>query len=296
MEIKTYLKTTTKTILMKIFKYYLLLTLPLAYIMYLVYIRIFLTRAPRDLYVFSYPLLIITTTFIIGCLLLRIYFLLKSLKIIDKKPTKNKYILLLQQDIIILKAKMEIIVQNSFGFLGKQFKSYNTYLLNFIKFCYLHIPSKKHTVVILCMDIVSKIIVIMIFLLDVFYFKQLNYFYKTLWLLLLPLSLDIIKLATMQYYREHIVKMIALFDSKPIEATEFYEICFKENLKIFDYDDFEYYFYCEFCPVFEIPYNLAIRLDIRDKFRLKVINLIICIFYLIGWSYIWLIGMGYLSY
>jgi hypothetical protein len=228
-------------------------------------------------------------------LLFRIYYLLNMLDLVKDIKIKNKTLGLCKTKIILLLDIFEHKLWNFFEDLTKNSDKYNLILFKVAEFLFFNLPSKYFTFCILFVDVFSKVIVILSFLIDIFYFKQINYFYKTVILLLLPFLLYIIKTSLLQYHKKQTQNLfIDYIDSKPIPYSEYHEFCFKEGVNTSEfYDNFDTFFYVVFCPVFEIQYVLFERVKIYIDYKVDWIKLILCIIYFLGWSYILLIGINF---
>jgi hypothetical protein len=231
--------------------------------------------------------------FILLGILFRIYYLLDLLDVIKSDEIKNKYLRLWRAEIIFFVGKLRIKFYSFFEYLTINYFQYNEILFKVAAFLHSYVPSKVHTVIILFVDVFSKVIVVLSFLIDIFYFKQLSYFYKTVGLLLLPVVLYIIKASLLCYHKDKTAFIFATcIDSKPIEGTEYHEFCFKEGIDPSDFDDdFESFFYLVFCPIFEIPYMVLERYKVHDYYNVDWISLSICIIYFLGGSYMLLTGI-----
>lgn len=122
-----------------------------------------------------------------------------------------------------------------------------------MRWVYVIAKAKNFYLGVLGFTVVPKLLVVFLFLIDVFYFKELNYFYKSLGLLLLPLVFKALKTIVEEYYNENIQDLIYLLDSKPIAHSPDYEFCFNESRIIPEFiGDLETFFLMYFVPIYEI--------------------------------------------
>jgi hypothetical protein len=270
------------------------LCLPIIYIVYLIYIRILVQRLPRDIDVIS-PIRMYLIMFIILCLLIRLYFLLKQDNIINNKETKNIYILKIKKIFQIFAEHLTEIRTMFIRILSNAIKNYNFYVLEWIRYYYLYTPSKKITILVFSFEILPKLIVLAVFLIDVIFFKQLYFSYKFAALLLLPLIPPFITAIIQEFYTTNIEDIVDLLDSKPIEGTEYHEFCFYDPSVVPDFvGDLNSFLSLHFCPVFYVPYINAWINDIRNKYYFNKIKIVICIVYIFVWSYILMMGLGFI--
>jgi hypothetical protein len=269
--------------------------IPIIYITYIIYIRLIYVRLPRDIGLLNKPILIYTTCVILLGMLLRIYLLLKQDGVIKTKPSSNRYILKIKKIMEIVSKEITKIIKSFLRVLSRKIWFYTDCVMRLNQYIFIYAYTKTFIVIVFLFKIIPKIIVVLIFLIDVFYFKQLNYFYKALGLLLLPIIYSIIKNMVEVLYADNIQDLINLLDSKPIPNSEYHEFCF--NPKIFlpsSVLGLETHLIFYFYPIYEIPYILGELIFIEKKFQFNKIDILICIFYLIGWTYVLLKGLGIL--
>lgn len=271
--------------------YYLLL--PLIYIGYLIYIRIILKRMPKDIAVFTSSIKIVFITFIIVCLLIRLYLLLKHDNLIKQKESNNRYVLKIKQIILKITEHLTEVRSMFIRIIANYNKNYRKIVLGWIQYYYLYTPSKKITILVFSFEMLPKIVVLVAFLTDIIFFKRLDYFYKSLVLLLLPVIPSFITAIIQDFYDTNIRGMIRLLDSKPIEGTEYHEFCFYNEDTVPDFIvNLNEFLVAHLCPVFYVPYINAWINDIRNDFYFNKLNILICILYILGWGYILLVGLA----
>ena len=272
---------------------FLYLFLPIIYGMYISYIRLIRERIPREVIIFSEITLLISTVIIISCLSLRLYFLLKQSEILKTKPITNKILLKIKYRFLLMAQIFNESTTGLLRILNMTFSSYSERLLNIIRYLYLNIESKQFTILVIGVDLVPKIIVLLTFMLDVFYFRQLNYFYKSVGLLLLPVIFSVIKRMVEQFYIDNIQDLIDGLSSEPIPGSEYHDFCFNPYKDVPDsVPPLEIHLLLHFYPIYEIPYHLGRLEEIKKKYHFNTVNILVCILYLIGWSQILLIGLG----
>lgn len=272
----------------------LLFSLPLVYGLYLIYIRVLVSRAPRDIGLIESKI----TFFILGSIIIglsiRLYLSLKTLEIIPTKEPKNKIIIWCKRWLFWLNSYIELIKTHFLRTLAKNFKSYGTLSLELIRKTYYYVDSKRFEILLFITEIGVKILLVLLFMVEVFYCKQINYFYKLLWLLLIPLVIDILIYMMNLFYKDNIKALIGFLDSKPMD-NEYDEFCFHEDAVILDvFEDIYDLVDNHLDPVFDHVYTLANIHDIRKRYKFKVILLLITICYLCTWLYVFFVGFGLL--
>lgn len=269
--------------------------IPIMYMAYIIYMRLIRTRVPRDVAVFSSPILVYSTAFILLVLLLRLYFLLKSDGLISRKQTNNHYILKIKEKISSISDHVEYIKRSFIEKLSRNISFYDDILIKISQILFLTVPSKKFTVFTIIFNMVPRMIVVLAFLIDVFYFKQLHYFYKLVGFLLLPLFFSILHKMVEEFYSYNIQDLIDLLDSKPIPGSECDEFCYNTNKRICNtLPPLEIHLLLNFYPVYEIPYHLGEFERIKKKHHFNKIKILVCILYMLGWTQIFLTGIGFL--
>lgn len=265
--------------------YFIYSLFPIIYLAYLIYIRLISVRMPRNIDIFTSPALIYSTIIMLFCLCLRLYFLLKTDGIIKTSESKNKYISFLQEISIHISQVFSAMITTCIRTISIYFRSYDEIMIRIVQYLYVYVPSKRFTLIIIGFNVVSKLIVIIAFLIDIFYFKQLNYFYKTLAFLLLPIIFSAIKTCVEQFYNDNIQDLVDGIDSKPIPNSEYDEFCFNPYKMVPESTPpLDVHLWLYFYPIYEIPYNLGHIEHIHHQYHINKINILFCILYIIGWS------------
>jgi hypothetical protein len=250
---------------------------------------------PKDIVIFASPMKMVFIIFIIICLLIRLYLLLKQDNLIKQKESNNRYFLKIKE--ILLKITQHLTeVRTMFIRIVENYKeNYREIVLGWIQYYYLYTRTTKMRLLVFSFEMLPKIVVLVAFLTDIIIFKRLDYFYKFLVLLLLPLIPQHIAAMIQTFYDCNIRHMIRLLDSKPIEGTEYHEFCFYDESLVPDFIlDLDEFLVAHFIPVFSVPYIQARINDIRNDFYFNKINILICILYIFGWGYILLVGLALL--
>jgi hypothetical protein len=173
----------------------LYLVYPITYIIFIFFTRFIFTRLPRDLFVPFTLYKLFLTLFIITMLGLRLYFLLRKASYIKKNDvTENPY---LKNKIILFCLSKLLAIARFFKKSWLAFYAFLCTKIPKIQFGFVYIArfmdkndtDNKRLLLILFFDVVPKIIMITIFLIEVLVYKQICYFYKLLWLFVLPLIL-----------------------------------------------------------------------------------------------------------
>lgn len=155
-------------------------------IIYIIYVRLILIRAPRSLIIsnpINYTLIILISSWII----ISLYIIVKNILVIlgvKKSNNKLQYILLQYYTIFenSLKEVYQLLINNinnSYNIISYLAKLFYKYFGHITEGFFLYI------------SYLSRLIILSTFLIDVFYFFQLQYFYRTLILLCIPLSINI---------------------------------------------------------------------------------------------------------
>lgn len=281
-------------------KQIILFLLPLSYIGYILYFRLIFERNSRILFVPLSISQIIFTCLAIILLIWRIHSLLKKLGVITKKEKTNKLFALFGEIFYRISGvlnKLWIDFVRVFTYHAKSV-TINLGLLKFIKKIQIWQQERFQPTLylILIFQVLPRVINLIAFLTDIFYFQEFFYFYKTLGLLLLPLIYSAMASIIQLYYDDN---MEGVRDCLVITKEEKYPF-FRLNYKFAD--DFECPGYIKGVPDFvlnhyivflKIRYMLTYIETVREYFYIYWILLGISVGYLIGWSAILFFGIAF---
>ena len=194
---------------MKNFKFILQLVIGFCLLALLIYTRIIKVRLPRNistsLTIFDVETFFFSFMVIVSCIrvILTIYRYFKTKYSIDNLDnTEEKQPLWLQKKFRLF---LNFFKESTYVFYCFSLKNKHIFALNekVIRCISIWLNGKEgyYLLLIYILHIIPRIIIAFIFLLDIFYFKQLNYFYKSLVLYLIPVMLKSLFVMMEHYYK-----------------------------------------------------------------------------------------------
>lgn len=159
------------------------------FILYIIYIRLIMVRLPKDLSLFQngmfntklFVMIIIGVSFSISLLLLNLYFLKNNT---IKQGFLSKYLSIfsdfIQRSVFEVYRSGELFISNGYtkiSFLAEKFYT---------------IFGNKTEELLIYVNFFIRFLIVSVFLFDVFYFFQLNYFYKILVFLCIPICINVL--------------------------------------------------------------------------------------------------------
>lgn len=259
--------------------FYILLGVVLT--LYIIYIRLIVIRAPRDLILFNstynYKLIFIMSMGII----ISLFLVYKNMRIILEKKESNNII---NQLITTLNKTITNSFNELFNFILFTFvkEPYEVCSLFAKKFYALF--SKITEGIFIYINILLKFIILIVFLIDVFYFFRLNYFYKALILLCISICISIV-----MFILDKVANNLPLIESYLIKGETVDSVTKKVNLTFsaspgnenidLDYTVEEYAICSKIRQYLDIYFSL-------NHYYLPRFNIIMHLLYLFGWLYI----------
>ena len=257
-------------------------------ISYIIYVRLILVRIPKYLIMtnpLNYSLIIIMLTWIFIC----IFIIIKSIMSIFKfhsSTSKIQKILLNYYNIFYdsLTEVYQIIInniENSYDIISYLAKTFYKYFGQITEGLFLYI------------SYFIRFIIVSSFLFDVFYLFQLKYFYKTLFLLIIPICINVFI---------YIFKDIAnnLEDAESFLSITVVGTDPTTNEPIIDYrprsgnEDIDLTYHIEQFVLCSKLNGYFYVYDFLASYYNPRINIIIYFFYLIGWFHVLLINLNVL--
>ena len=267
--------------------------------MYLFYMRFLVSRAPRDITIIYSNYKLYFLGFLICGFAIRIYVLLKILEFIPNKQPKSKIMLNLKLGVYVINYYVNHYLNrlrlNFIRQLTIRIKHFSAFSLWLIQKTDKHVKTTLFAKVFFFCETGAKLIVLVVLIMDVFYFKQINYFYDVLGLLFIPLITDFLLKAMIIFSQDNIKIMVGFLDSEPIEGTEYHEFCFYDtSLKPYGVSCLTEYINNYLSPVFDFIYTLTEINIMRIKYKSQHWLLVINIGYFLTWTYVLMVGLGLL--
>jgi hypothetical protein len=150
-------------------------------------------------------------------------------------------------------------------------------LCNFLLF---HTWYIRHLVIIF--TCIPKIVVAIFFIVDVLYFKKFEYFYLSLYLLLLPLIYRLVTYLLDQCYKVTYPKFHDILIIKTVAGGTLRTFEFRDEALRAEYD-LEYYLTNVFQCIDKLPIILGVLKHLKDKYGLYT-NIFVYSMYSIGWG------------
>ena len=293
---------------------------------YIFFYRVFLTKLPRDINEFNIVLLIIGCIIIFIQSIMLIITIMPFFKFKDKKKTfflsqikKLKKIMkrfrrknIHKEDLKFLFNLKENIqinerIENYYAiFLRNMFQySYISYLYYKFAYAFRKIFSFNYVIYMhFLIFILPKLFGKIIFFLEVIIFKEINYFYKVLWVLIIPIIGKFIRVtckyfaimqhnyfATTIYIRKMVVEEDAILNmeysyDEQDDTTYKYTWYIPELHKLHDITSLhqQFGFHLQFIKMYdfmEISYDLE-----HENFMFKIINIFITLLTISSWTYV----------
>lgn len=265
----------------KNFLYYIYLLTGFFVFFYIFYIRLIVIRLPKNLDFFvpttNWVFIFIVIIWIVIC----IFIIYKNLQLYFEKEKKSMF-----SDII---TKMSIFldksIYESFNLLAGLHPEPYDLIAKFAKIFY-KIMCKFPLEILIWISGFVRLLVVCLFLFDIFYFFKFNFFYKSLILLVLPLIIKII-IYILREFSTNLYEIRSYLDItegglQPGTNYPIYLYSFKEEFK--HYDDLNYYkdnfIICRNITEFLQDY------DLYNSFYNIRINLVIYTLYFCGWFFI----------
>jgi len=310
----------------KIGLFYLLL--PAIFFCYIFYNRVFLTKLPRDITEFNFTLLMIGIIIIVIQSIILIititqiytfntekkeYFIFTYVKKVKKKLKKFRRRNFHINDLIFfsnLKHALAITeqIETSYMSLLRHFQ-YNYPYVWYLYYKSALIFRKRFLLAsVIYMHffifIFPKILVTLVFFFEVIYFKEINYFYKILWILIIPLIGKFIRItcklcvllqynyiSTTMYIKKMVVEEDAILnmeyyydeqDDTTYKYTWNNDFLFQKSDKSILHIKFRHFLtFLKMSKFIEISYDF----DLKNHY-LKLINIFINILTISGWTYV----------
>lgn len=252
------------------------------FVLYIIYIRFFLVRIPKNLQFnlldYNYKL---KMSFVLFSIVVCIVILITNLKIILKiSDNANKLTFIFE----FLSKFIDNSLQSFFGFIVSLYKDIYDLISNFSKTFYdfWHIYPEYHLLFIIYF---VRLIILLIFLMEVFISFKLDYFYKSLILLCIVLIIKVIIFVLRDFASnvEFLQEVLIIEDLGINEETQ--EPVTNYKLKS-GYEDNDLRYLAE---QFILCNKLSGYLEMYDKYNkffTPKFNIIIYSLYLIGWLYI----------
>jgi len=146
-----------------------------------------------------------------------------------------------------------------------------------------HTQYVRHLVIIF--TCIPKIVVAMFFIVDVLYFKKFEYFYLSLYLLLLPLIYRLVTYLLNKFYDQNYPKFSDILIIKEYEKADggtLRTFEFRDEALRAEYD-LEYYLTNVFQCIDKLPIILGVLKHLKDKYGLYT-NIFVYSMYSIGWG------------
>lgn len=261
------------------------------FLTFILWSRFIRERLPRDIYMNLYSFRFFVTIAILLGLLLLLIISIKNIFSIETKSfldilLKNKHVAYLYYNIVIP------IINGP--------KSIYDWLYNFIEISFLIEPIHKFffnlnmynycKYIVLFLNI-WRIVFVIFFMLDIFYFHNFYYMYKMIYILIIPLLSNFI-LFIIDHHAKNLMEYLSTFiiigfsekeNSFTIEKNPFYEKDLKNEIII---HFGELYINAQYTYKTIIHLN-ELKADVKDY-----LNIFFSTLYLIGWSYCLYISFG----
>lgn len=250
-------------------------------VIYTIYIRLVLKRLPRELHMFdpiNYVLIIITISWI--CLSL--FIIWKNIRIIlnIKSPSMNTF----QKTLSSIQNIITESLQQVYFFLG-QFVSNGYENISFLAEKFYEFFYTRTEALFLSISYAIRLIIVIIFLIDVFVFFKLYFFYRALILLCIPICINIFF-----FILKNFSSNLNEIQSYLILEEDGYDELTKEPLTIFKpspgNEDIDLsYHVTQFIICSKITGYLQVYEYLHNYYSPRI-NIFIYSLYLIGWIYI----------
>lgn len=163
------------------------IVLGISIIIYLVYIRLLLVRAPRDLTLYNPSLNYKLFFLVLIGIFVSLFICYKTIRIIrnlEEKETKiQSYLKKINE---IIDSSLKTVLEFLLNYIPNNYEM----IFNLAKNFYF-LFGKRNEGFFVLISLVIRIIIVFLFLIDIFFFFEFNYFYKSLILLCLPLMINL---------------------------------------------------------------------------------------------------------
>lgn len=260
------------------YKKYNYLLLGFVIVTYIIYLRVFRERLPKDLYVGNPINLNLCLIVFIG-FFMSLYIIYVNTTLLYKKTKKEN---LLQK----FSSKIAQIIQEAleevFNFIGQVIgeKSY-TFLSSFAQ-NFHNIFFKYHAGILFIISYSVRCIIFIVFFCDIFIFFRFNYFYKSLILLIIPIIISIITFL-LKNFASNLELMSSFLDTE--EAEELGDPVTKFTPSLGNEDIDLSYHVEQFILCTKIQNYLDIYNDFKDYYTPRC-NILLYSLYAIGWAFI----------
>ena len=146
-----------------------------------------------------------------------------------------------------------------------------------------HTQYVRHLVIIF--TCIPKIVVAIFFIVDVLYFKKFEYFYLSLYLLLLPLIYRLVTYLLNKFYDQNYPQFEKIFTIKQQKAADgvvYNLVEFKES-SLYTVDELKNFLSDYFEPVDKLPIILGALKHLKDRYGAYT-NIFVYSMYSIGWG------------
>ena len=287
----------------KIYNFIVFFCIPMMYIFWIIYIRILKVRIPRDLVIDMSSSQVIITLFCIIIAGLRVYFLLQNVGFFlpNPNPKQNLFNSFKKKVINICKE-----IGDYYDYIWGEF--YCLIVNSSIKFAFFHLYISKKlykisrfstmVIIILIFDLVPRLIVVSLFLIEIFIYQHFHYFYKSLFLLILPLIYKIIEKSFIRFYsdnRDNLAGYLEVTEFRlPNSTTLVRQYNFVDGCELPDYiKNLTDFLFNHVMPVIYM-YSTKKTFDlVKDMIKMPIINIVIASGFLIGWLGILAIGISW---
>lgn len=281
--------TKTLTVIRNILKNIIWVLFPLMYISYIIYIRFFLIREPRLLFIpLSYTQIFIIL-FVVIILIIRIYVLLIKEDIIKPKES-SKIVNWVKTQVSKFVKYHNDIWRNFYHLFTTNSLQINFAILKFCKY-FSHITNANSIFIVTIFQIVPRIILLNVFLIEIFAYHKLYYFYKVLMLLILPLIFLAIREILFQFYADNMENLQESICVKTDDNSfETYELNAKYEHPAYIKDIFDF-MENHYMPVYSIK-PILIHLDtIIIENKINWLYMLFLVLHIIGWLTILFFGL-----
>lgn len=258
--------------------FYLLLGLFI--ISYVFYARLIVVHLPRDLYFFdpiNYELIIINISWI----LISGFIIIQNTLILLKLNTHQSYFqnATLRMQEIIVKALNEVL-----HFISNFISNSDKMIFSLAKHFYA-LFGEVNEILFIVISFMFRFIVVGAFLIDVFYFFELNYFYKCLILLCIPICISIVF-----YLLKDFATNLDEAESFLLINEEGFNNITKEPIFSFTpsrgNEDINLQFHVDYFMICSKISGYLSVYNFLTYYYSSRVNIIIYTMYLIGWSYV----------
>lgn len=258
------------------------------FILCLVYIILFISlrlkvKESRSLSEFNTTLDLFFCLFALIICLIRLILILKFELNLNLGKSNNEIFKYLSLKMTIVMKSFNDIWIKFFNILLQKFYNLNFFLLYITRHLYSLQDFSKSIIILL--DIIPRGIVLILFLIDIFWFQKFYYFYCAIPLLLLPLLFNILFYMLLEFHITNIVslenRLIINFDVENRKCTYKFvdDVILPEFVK--DLKDFMLNHYL---PLKDIPEMLNQFTMQKKMLKLNWITILITFCYAIGWS------------